>query len=111
MADPRFFDRAGPYTLETIAALSGARPVQAADPAQLFYDVAPLETAGADDISFLDNRKYAAALAECRAGAVFLAEAMVNRAPPGVALTGVSSPGPGSKSWKHVYYPRSRPRS
>ena len=29
MADPRFFDRAGPFTLDALAALSGARLVHA----------------------------------------------------------------------------------
>jgi UDP-3-O-[3-hydroxymyristoyl] glucosamine N-acyltransferase len=58
MADPRFFDRAGPFTLKALAALSGARLLHPQGCARLFRDVGPLETAGPEDVSFLENRKY-----------------------------------------------------
>ena len=58
MADPRFFDRAGPFTLESLAALSGARLLHPQGGARLFRDVGPLDTAGPEDVSFLENRKY-----------------------------------------------------
>src|SRR5205807_3384979 len=58
MADPRFFTRAGPYSLGALATLSGATLRDGADGERRFIDVAPLETAGPDDVTFLDNRKY-----------------------------------------------------
>lgn len=86
MADPRFFERAGPFTLDTLSALSGARLVRPADAMRLCRDVAPLETAGPDDVSFLENRKYIEAFACSRAGAAFVDEKAAERAPPGMAL-------------------------
>ena len=44
--------------------------------------VAPLQTAGPDDVSFLDNRNYATALAETRAGAVIVQPDMADQVPP-----------------------------
>jgi UDP-3-O-[3-hydroxymyristoyl] glucosamine N-acyltransferase len=86
MADSRFFLRAGPHSLDALAALSGAR---LADPAQgfrLIEDVAPLETAGPGDVTFLDNRKYIDAFTASHGGAAFVDEAMAKRAPAGMAL-------------------------
>jgi UDP-3-O-[3-hydroxymyristoyl] glucosamine N-acyltransferase len=86
MADPRFFDRAGPFTLDALCAMTGAKLLRAADGARLFTDVAPLETAGAADVSFLENRKYIEAFIGSQAGAAFVDEKAAERAPPGMAL-------------------------
>ena len=73
MPDPRFFDRAGPFSLEALAGLSGARLHDRAYAGKLIRDVAPLESAGPEDVTFLDNRKYAEAFSRSRAGAAFSA--------------------------------------
>src|SRR5438105_5578156 len=86
MADHRFFDRAGPYSLDELAALSGARLWGEADGKQLFRDVAPLETAGPGDVTFLDNRKYVDAFIRSRAGAAFIDVKFAERAPAAMAL-------------------------
>jgi len=86
MADRRFFDRAGPFTLDALSALSGARLVNVEDGGRLFSDVAPLETAGPEDVSFLENRKYIEAFVRSDAGAAFVDDKAVERAPPGMAL-------------------------
>ncbi|MGH7093710.1 MAG: UDP-3-O-(3-hydroxymyristoyl)glucosamine N-acyltransferase [Stellaceae bacterium] len=86
MADPRFFVRAGPHPLAALAALSGATLHDESDGSRLVYDVAPLETAGPNEIAFLDNRKYAAAFARSGAGASFVSPELAGRAPPGMAL-------------------------
>ena len=86
MADPRFFDRAGPFTLEALAALSGARLLHRQDGARPFRDVGPLETAGPEEVSFLENRKYLATFVQSRAGAAFVDERVAERAPSGMAL-------------------------
>ena len=86
MTDLRFFDRAGPYSLDELAELSGARLGDGADGKQLMTDVAPLETAGPEDVTFLDNRKYLDAFAGSRAGAAFVDERFAERAPAGMAL-------------------------
>jgi UDP-3-O-[3-hydroxymyristoyl] glucosamine N-acyltransferase len=86
MADPRFFDRSGPFTLESLAALSGARLLQPQSGARLFCDVSPLETAGPEDVSFLENRKYLETFVRSRAGAAFVDDQVAGRAPPGMAV-------------------------
>jgi UDP-3-O-[3-hydroxymyristoyl] glucosamine N-acyltransferase len=86
MADPRFFMRTGPFTLDQLAALSGARLLRAAEGGRLCRDVAPLETAGPEDVSFFENRKYLEAFTSSRAGAAFVDEWAAERAPPGMAL-------------------------
>ncbi|MEN0074496.1 MAG: UDP-3-O-(3-hydroxymyristoyl)glucosamine N-acyltransferase [Paracraurococcus sp.] len=85
MADPRFFPPSGPQRLQDIAAAAGAS--FAGDPGRLFTGVAPLQSAGPEDVSFLDNRRYAGLLAGTRAGAVVLAPAFAAQVPEGaVAL-------------------------
>jgi UDP-3-O-[3-hydroxymyristoyl] glucosamine N-acyltransferase len=69
-----------------LAAVTGARLTDPQYSARIITDVAPLETAGAEDITFLDNRKYLAAFAGSRAGAALIQERDVPRAPPGMAL-------------------------
>jgi len=86
MADPRFFDRAGPFSLDALAALSEASLRAREDATRLFHDVAPLETAGPDDVTFLDNRQYVDAFSRTRAGAAFIDRRFVDVAPPGMAL-------------------------
>jgi len=86
MPDPRFFRRKGPFTLGELAEIGGATLGEGADPAVALEDVAPLDTATAADLSFLDNRKYRDALKTTRAGAVFLSPEFADDAPEGTAL-------------------------
>ncbi len=86
MADPRFFDLAGPFSLAELAERAKADLSDGADPARLFFDVAPLESAGPDQVSFLDNKRYLPALADSKAGACVIDPALADRAPAGMAL-------------------------
>jgi UDP-3-O-[3-hydroxymyristoyl] glucosamine N-acyltransferase len=86
MPDSRFFQRTGPHSLNELARLSGARLAEPGDGDRLIEDVAPLETAGPADVTFLDNRKYVDAFAGSGGGAAFVSEALVGRAPAGMAL-------------------------
>ena len=105
MADPRFFDRAGPFTLEELSALSGARLVNRQGGARPFRDVAPLETAGPDDVSFLENRKYLQTFVRSQAGAVFVDEQVAERAPPGMALIVSAEPYKAYALAAQAFYP------
>jgi UDP-3-O-[3-hydroxymyristoyl] glucosamine N-acyltransferase len=86
MADPRFFTPHGPFNLATLAKLAAAKLAADADPAKLVKDVAALDSAGADDISFLDNVLYRDLFASSRAGACVIAPELAERAPEGMAL-------------------------
>ncbi len=67
--DPRFFARTGPHPVAVLAAACGA-DAPAGD--RLLRGVAPLQSAGPEEISFLDNRRYLPALVATRAGAVIV---------------------------------------
>ncbi|MFO1171337.1 MAG: UDP-3-O-(3-hydroxymyristoyl)glucosamine N-acyltransferase [Hyphomicrobiaceae bacterium] len=87
MQHPGFFDRAGPFPLAEIAQSTGAELAPAAKADAVIEDVRPLDLAGPADVSFLDNRKYVAALTATRAGACFVAPAFKDKVPAGtVAL-------------------------
>jgi len=81
MADPRFFDRQGPFALGDILARTEFRGVPDASLDRQFDDVAPLENASASNISFLDNPKYLSAFKETRAGACFVDPAQAEHCP------------------------------
>jgi UDP-3-O-[3-hydroxymyristoyl] glucosamine N-acyltransferase len=105
MADPRFFDRAGPLSLDALAALTGASLANPADGARLLADVAPLETAGPDDLTFIDNRKYVEAFRTSRAGAALLPDQLADRAPPGMALLFARDPYKAFARAAQAFYP------
>lgn len=78
LGNSRFFSRSGPFSLGLVA--SAARGV--ADEAELLLDgIAPLQSAGPNEVSFLDNRRYASALSETLAGAVIVHPDMASRVP------------------------------
>jgi UDP-3-O-[3-hydroxymyristoyl] glucosamine N-acyltransferase len=86
MADPRFFAVAGPFTVAEIAARASAEIAAGADGKRVIIDVAPLETAGPDHLSFLDNPKYVPAFAATRAGAAFVHPDKAAHAPAGMTV-------------------------
>jgi hypothetical protein len=81
IGDARFFTRSGPHSIATVAeAACGTTP----ETDLLLTGVAPLQAAGPDQVSFLDNRRYAAALEKTSAGAVIIHPDMFPRVPAGV---------------------------
>jgi UDP-3-O-[3-hydroxymyristoyl] glucosamine N-acyltransferase len=81
-------------TTGAIAALTGAK-LRAGDPADRpIRNIAPLDTAGACDLSFLDNSKYATALATTRAGACLIAPRFVEQAPRHLVVLETPQPHP-----------------
>lgn len=86
MADPRFFQRHGPFTLGELCRIAGATLSPGSDPGMSLSDVAPLHEAGAAHLSFLDNPRYLSAFATSRAGACLAHPDMADKAPAGMAL-------------------------
>ncbi len=81
-ADPRFFRRTGPHTFAAVAGLAGA---EAGEGGPVLHGVAPLQSAGPQEVSFLDNRQYAPLLDATKAGAVIVHPNMAARVPAGCA--------------------------
>jgi len=85
MADSRFFRRGGPFRLGELAALCGAELGAGCDPDAEFVDVAPLDAAGPEDISFFDNPRYIKQMRASAAGACIMHPDAASHAPPGMA--------------------------
>lgn len=110
--DPRFFAVPEPVPVGDLAERIGAALADPADAGLLIRGVSPLQDAGRSDLSFFENRKYADALAETKAGAVVLAPAMRDRAPRQAALIVSDKPYRAyARATQLLYPPRSIERS
>ncbi len=79
IGDGRFFAHSGPFPLVVVA--EAAQGV-AASADLTVHGVAPLQVAGPNEVSFLDNRRYAPLLEKTMAGAVILHPDMQSKLPP-----------------------------
>ncbi len=87
MEHPGFYDRAGPFSLERIAAEGEATLGDSARAGVDARDIRPLNAAGPEDVAFIDNPRYLPDLAETKALACFVNEKYAARVPAGtVAL-------------------------
>lgn len=111
MPDPRFYRASGPFTLAELAKIAGASLSPGADPARRFRDVGALDTAGPDEVSFLDNRRYIGAFAASRAGACVVRPELGDRAPAGMALLLTPTPYKGYALVARAFYPEQADQS
>ena len=87
MSSPVFFRPALEPSLADVVDWTGATPPEGADLGLRFARVAPLDLAGPGDLTFLDNPRYAPALAGTRAAACIVPARYAASVPPGtVAL-------------------------
>jgi UDP-3-O-[3-hydroxymyristoyl] glucosamine N-acyltransferase len=110
VADPRFFSVAGPFTAAEIARRTGAELGGAAEGERLLRDVSALETAGPEELSFFDNRKYLPAFRQTRAGAAFVRPAFAGEAPRGLTLLMTEQPYHGFARAAQAFYPEAPPQ-
>lgn len=85
MADPRFFKKAGPFTLAEICKQTGATLAHNADSGKVITRVSPLQTADESAISFLDNPKYVDAFQLTKAGACVIHPKLADKSPAGTS--------------------------
>lgn len=81
MKHPGFYEKAGPFSLAEVAEACGASLADTALADKQIDDVLPLDDAGGNHISFIDNRKYLPQLDVTKAGACFVAEKFAGRVP------------------------------
>lgn len=86
MADPQFFSSEATLTVGEIATLTGAEPRPGTDLGRRIRNIAPIDLAGPDDLTFLDNVKFVDELATTRAGAVLTTTRFEPKAPDGMNL-------------------------
>lgn len=86
MADPAFFKKAQDFTVAQIADLTGSELGDGVRGDLVLHDVAALDKAGAEDLSFLDNVKYKDQFLSTQAGACIVHPGVAEFAPKGVGL-------------------------
>lgn len=94
MTDPRFFPTPKPQTLAALAQLTGAEIKNGGADAgnKLIADVAPLNMATPDHLSFFDNKKYADMFQQSQAGACFVSPDNADKAPQDMVLLVAKNP-------------------
>lgn len=107
VGDARFYARSGPYSLAEVAAAAGGT---AAGPDRVLTGVAPLQAAEPDEVSFLDNRRYAPALDTTRAGAVIVHPDMAGRVPSSAAAIVAAATYEGWARVAALFHPSPPPR-
>ena len=105
--DPRFFTRTGPHALAIVAAAAGAEPVESslALSGLMLTGIAPLQTAGPSELSFLDNRRYLPALRTTRAGAVIVHPDLAASVPEGCVALATRQPYMGWAKAAALFFP------
>jgi UDP-3-O-[3-hydroxymyristoyl] glucosamine N-acyltransferase len=103
MADPRFFDNAGPFSLARIAELTGGKAVVASDVA--VTDVAALDSAGRGQLSYCESVKFKTALERTQASVVLVAAALTSSVPSGAVAVVCDQPALGFAKVATALYP------
>lgn len=109
MADPNFFDNAGPHRLSEIAAKIGIDLPANIQQDLLIHDVAPLHHANEDQLSFLDNIKYKTDLGRTKAGCVLVREDLLPLVPSGTIGLACPSPYKAYALTAQFFYPYTPP--
>jgi UDP-3-O-[3-hydroxymyristoyl] glucosamine N-acyltransferase len=107
MADPRFFTRQGPFRLGDLlewADVTLSDPQ--ADLTQMIDDVAPLNTAGPQHLSFFDNPKYKQQFTASAAGFCLVKPKFVQDAPEGMLCLLCDDPYRNYARIAQQFYPR-----
>lgn len=109
MADQRFFERHGPFTLQELAACSGAELPEGYNADTTYDDVAAIDKAEAGQVSFLDNKKYLEAFKTTSAGACFVHPDMAELAPEGTICLTARNPYKAYALAAQKFYPEKVP--
>jgi UDP-3-O-[3-hydroxymyristoyl] glucosamine N-acyltransferase len=109
MADSRFFKCAGPFTATELAQLCGAQ--LKGDESRIYTDVASLENANSQNVSFLDNRRYVEQFEKSAAGICLIHPDLVDRAPQAMSLLITKEPYMAYAKIARAFYPESIPPS
>lgn len=86
MADERFYQKSGPFTIQDLAVFCGATLGSDVDVTQVITDVAPLHKAEKGQISCLHNPKYIDHFKKTKATACLVSPEYVKYAPKGIVV-------------------------
>jgi UDP-3-O-[3-hydroxymyristoyl] glucosamine N-acyltransferase len=107
MADPRFYDNRGPFSLAEVCARIGVTLPDGSDASHTIADVASLPGAASAHLSFFVGDRPSPAFSQTAAGVCLVsAEAMASLlAPPGCVLIGVDSVPHAFAAVAEMFYP------
>lgn len=106
MADPRFYDNRGPFTLGDVRTHAGAGAIDGADQTARIFDLASLEGGGPGQLAFCAGKSAMGALRKTRAGFCFVgADISRSELPPGTVLIGCTSPAHAFAAAAALFYP------
>lgn len=105
MADKRFFDLKGPFTLGELAEHTGSTLSDEGAKDKQVSDVASLDNATGDQVSFLDNKKYLSQFKETKAAACFVHPKITIHAPKGVTCLVSANPYKAYALAAQMFYP------
>jgi UDP-3-O-[3-hydroxymyristoyl] glucosamine N-acyltransferase len=106
MADPRFFTRAGPFKLGRLIGEIGAGPAPAGSDERMLRDVASLDSAGPDDLSFCSDKRLIGGLKATKAGACLVRPEFAEIVPPGTIAIPASNPQRAYAKAAQLFYPQ-----
>lgn len=81
MSDTQFFTPATGLTFSDVAAAAGVALPEGVEPGRPITGAAPLESAGPDDLAYMDNARYGEALSQTRAGICLVGPRFAARCP------------------------------
>jgi UDP-3-O-[3-hydroxymyristoyl] glucosamine N-acyltransferase len=105
MADPRFFEVEGPFTIVQLAQISGSEIGGNWKDDIQFLDIVPLKFAKKSDVSFIDNPRYINDFLTTEAGAILITPNLIDKAPPTAALLISENPYLGYAKLTQAFYP------
>ncbi len=111
MADRRFFTLAGAFPLSELARATGSDLSDPSHGGLVMTDVAPLESAEKDQLSFLDNKKYADVFKSTKAGACFVRPELAQYAPSGTVCLTNKNPYKAYAVAARMFYPPEKPEA
>jgi UDP-3-O-[3-hydroxymyristoyl] glucosamine N-acyltransferase len=112
MSESRFFGRPVGLTIREIAALTGAQPSAGAPLDYRITNVAAIDLAGPNDLTFMDNRKFIDKFAASRAGACLMTDRFKDEAPKNLTVLWARDPYRAFVTVARTFYPDSlRPSS
>src|SRR5258706_14766576 len=92
MTEPLFYKRPSGLTVAEIATLVKAVPAPGARLDRRITNIAPIDHAGASDLTFYDKSKFSDALAATEAGACLIDERLADQAPEHLTVLCVRDP-------------------
>jgi UDP-3-O-[3-hydroxymyristoyl] glucosamine N-acyltransferase len=105
VADPRFFDRAGPLSLAQVAEIAGGQ-VTASAADGVVVDVADLSSATPSDLVYVGDVSYAPALATTKAGVCLTTPALATAVPNTCKAISCANPRAAFAKVAALLYPR-----